>query len=64
MWCRINRVKKKPAVALHHSPEEYAEDLLTTWVGQSQVDSLPAQAGEVLLVRAGYRDLFVIGALL
>ncbi|KAG7165292.1 hypothetical protein Hamer_G007083 [Homarus americanus] len=37
MWHLINKVvKKKFFSALHHSPEEYAQDLVGTWSGQYQ----------------------------
>ena len=65
MWHLINKtVKKKPTCALHHSPQEYANDLINTWSAQSQTCNLPAHIQESLSSERNIRKLRLMGALL
>ncbi|XP_045123987.1 uncharacterized protein LOC123511944 [Portunus trituberculatus] len=65
MWHAINRVlKRKPASALHHSPAEYAGNLVTAWSTQSRVTSLPEHVQRALRHGADRRALRLMAALL
>ncbi|XP_045114992.1 uncharacterized protein LOC123506754 [Portunus trituberculatus] len=65
MWHAINRVlKRKPASALHHSPAEYASNLVTAWSTQSRVTSLPEHVQRALRHGADRRALRLMAALL
>ncbi|MPC19374.1 hypothetical protein E2C01_012287 [Portunus trituberculatus] len=65
MWRLINRVvRRKPASALHHSPGEFAQELLDAWAIQSTVASLPVHFQEAFSAQAGRRTLRLMAALL
>ncbi|XP_076054497.1 uncharacterized protein LOC143033192 [Oratosquilla oratoria] len=65
MWHLIKKVvKKKSACTLHHSPLEYAQDLITTWSEQSQTRNLPENVQEALSSHRSSRNLRLMGALL
>jgi len=65
MWHLINKiVKKKPTGALHHSPHEYAQDLITTWSAQSKTCSLPIHIQKALSSKRNIRNLRLMTALL
>ncbi|KAG0728250.1 hypothetical protein GWK47_032886 [Chionoecetes opilio] len=65
MWHLINRtIKKKPTCALHHSPHEYAQDLITVWSAQSQACNLPAHIQDALSSQSNVRTLRLMAALL
>lgn len=65
MWHLINKVvKKKSPSALHHSPAQYAQDLITEWSAQSRASSLPAHIQDALSTRKHYRSLHLQAALL
>ncbi|ROT73586.1 RNA-directed DNA polymerase [Penaeus vannamei] len=49
MWRLIKKaLKKKTPSALHHSPVQYAQDLVEAWSQQASVQSLPSYVQEVL----------------
>ena len=65
MWHLINKiVKKKPTGALHHSPHDYATDLLTVWSGQSRTSNLPVNVQDALSAQRNARNLRLMAALL
>ena len=65
MWHLINRtIRKKTTCALHHSPHEYAQDLINTWSAQSQICNLPVNIQETLSSQRTVRKLRLMGALL
>ncbi len=65
MWHMINRViKRKPPSALHHSPAQYAQDLINTWSEQAQVRNLPVHIQEALSAQRNIRSLRLMAALL
>ena len=65
MWHLINRtIKKKPTCALHHSPHDYARDLVTTWSAQSQLCNLPEHIQKALSSQRNVRNLHLMAALL
>ncbi|XP_076030944.1 uncharacterized protein LOC143019134 [Oratosquilla oratoria] len=65
MWHLIKKVvKKKSVCTLHHSPLEYAQDLITTWSEQSQTRNLPGNVQEALSSHRSSRNLRLMGALL
>jgi len=65
MWRLINKViKRKPPSALHHSPAEYAEDLITTWSTQAQAHNLPVHVQVALSSHRNARTLRLMAALL
>jgi len=65
MWRLIKRVvKKKTSSALHHSPVQYAQDLVETWSQQSSVHSLPSHVQELLSTQKTRRALRLSAALL
>lgn len=65
MWHKINRIiKKKPPSALHHSPAQYAQDLINTWSEQAQIRNLPPHIQEALSAHKNIRSLRLMSALL
>ncbi|KAG7174252.1 hypothetical protein Hamer_G003163 [Homarus americanus] len=65
MWHLINKVaKKNPSSALHHSPAEYAQDLVDTWSEQSQAHNLTEHIQEALSCQSNLRTLRLKAALL
>ena len=65
MWRIINRVvKKKPPSVIHHSPAQYAQDLIDEWSAQSQTANLPRHIQDALSPQANYRGLRLTAALL
>jgi len=65
MWHMINRViKKKPPSALHHSPAQYAQDLINTWSEQARACNLPTHVQEALSTNRNVRTLRLMAALL
>ncbi|XP_064106860.1 uncharacterized protein LOC135215837 [Macrobrachium nipponense] len=65
MWHLIKRtVKKKTTCALHHSPQAYAQDLITTWSTQSRSSNLPVQIQEALSSQSNLRNLCLMASLL
>ena len=65
MWRLINKVvKKKPPSVLHHSPAQYAQDLIDEWSTQSQTANLPAHILDALSAQANSRGLRLTAALL
>ncbi|XP_042227380.1 uncharacterized protein LOC121869881 [Homarus americanus] len=65
MYHLINKVvKKKSSSAVHHSPAEYAQDLVETWSAQSQARNLPEHIQEALSSQSNLRALRLMAALL
>lgn len=65
MWRLINRVvKRKPASTLHHSPGQYAQDLINGWSRQSRARNLPQHIREALSSNEDLRTLRLMNALL
>ena len=65
MWQLINKtVRKKPTCALHHSPLNYANDLITTWSAQSHTRNLPVHIQDALSTQRNARNLRLMAALL
>ena len=65
MWHMINRViKRKPPSALHHSPAQYAQDLINAWSEQAQEQNLPAHVQDALSTQKNIRTLRMMAALL
>ena len=65
MWHLINKVvKKKPPSVLHHSPAQYAQDLINEWSAQSRASNLPAHIQDALSTQENYRALRLQAALL
>lgn len=65
MWHLINKViKKKPCTAFHHSPAQYAQDLINTWSAQSRVCNLPAHIQDALTSQKHFRALRLAAPLL
>ena len=65
MWRLINRVvKKKPPTALHHTPADYAQQLIDTWSTQSTPQNLPLPLQDGLSSRAHVRQLRLMSAIL
>ena len=65
MWHLINKIiKKKPTCALHHSPLDYANDLITTWSSQSHTCNLPVHIQNALSTQRNARKLRLMAAIL
>jgi len=65
MWRLIKKaLKKKTPSALHHSPVQYAQDLVEAWSQQASVQSLPSYVQEVLSSQKIRRALRLSAALL
>ncbi len=65
MWHMINSViKRKSPNALHHSPAQYAQDLIDTWSEQAQARNLPAHIQDALSTHRNVRTLRLMVALL
>ena len=65
MWHLIRRiVKKTPATARHHTPAEYAQQLVDAWSQQSSMANLPLHIQDALSSRALIRQLHLLSALL
>lgn len=56
--------QENPTCALHHSPQEYAQDLISTWSAQSQVCNLPVHIQEAHSSQRNVRNLRLMAALL
>ena len=64
MWHMINRViKRKPQSALHHSPAQYAQNLINTWSEQAQSRNLLAHIQDALSTHRDVRNLRLMTAL-
>ena len=65
MWHIINKVmRKKPPSVLHHSPAQYAQDLINEWSAQSRTGNLPAHIQDALSTQKNHRALRLTSALL
>ncbi|XP_068245269.1 uncharacterized protein [Palaemon carinicauda] len=65
LWHLINRiVKKKPPSVLHHSPAQYAQELINEWSPQSRTINLPAHIQDSLSSQKNHRALRLSSALL
>ncbi|XP_066974195.1 uncharacterized protein [Macrobrachium rosenbergii] len=65
IWHLINRiVKKKPPSVLHHSPAQYAQDLINEWSTQSRSTNLPAHIQDTLSTHENHHALRLSTALL
>ncbi|KAK3893344.1 hypothetical protein Pcinc_002898 [Petrolisthes cinctipes] len=65
MWHLIHRVvKKTPATACHHTPADYAQQLVDAWSEQSTSASLPIHIQDALTSRAAVHRLRLMSALL
>ena len=65
MWHLIQRtLRRKPPSALHHSPGEFAQQLLDDWSAQSRVRSLPQTVQADLSLQHHHRTLRLMSALL
>ncbi|XP_076036221.1 uncharacterized protein LOC143022108 isoform X1 [Oratosquilla oratoria] len=65
MWHLINKViKKKHHSALHHSPTQFAQDLVDAWSAQARTSNLPPYIHDALSTHKNYRALRLASALL
>ena len=65
MWHLINKVvKQKNTSAIHHSPGQYAQDLINAWSEQSRVENLPQHIRDALSSKGNLRTLRLMNALL
>ena len=65
MWHLINKVvKSKKTSVLHHSPAQYAQDLIDGWSEQSRARNLPQHLREVLSSTEDFPILRPMDALL
>ncbi|KAK3889118.1 hypothetical protein Pcinc_006860 [Petrolisthes cinctipes] len=65
MWHLIRRVVKKTiATARHHTPTDYAQQLVDAWAEQSTPASLPIHIQDALASRAAVHRLRLMSALL
>ncbi|KAK3884719.1 hypothetical protein Pcinc_011037 [Petrolisthes cinctipes] len=65
MWHLIRRVvKKTPATARHHTPADYAKQLVDAWSEQSTPACLPIHIQDALASRAAVHRLRLMSALL
>lgn len=56
--------QEKPISALHHSPHDYATDLITDWLVQLRTTDLPVNIQDELNVHRDTRNLRLMPALL
>ncbi|KAK3878767.1 hypothetical protein Pcinc_016578 [Petrolisthes cinctipes] len=65
MWHLIRQVvKKTPATARHHTPVDYAKQLVDAWSGQSTAASLPIHIQDALACFTAVHRLCLMSPLL